>query len=167
MTRFHLAQVNIGRFVAPVDDPRMEGSLAAGSDQGVGGQKSRVRLAAADRRRQRDGDPALCGKGSSYGDQHVRLDIVRGAATIRVSVGRFGQLHDRKRWFEPIPGPILALWWLPAGHIPSVAEALDRLGHLKAHRPTQCRSRSARRFRRLTRRRQTYGLDARFCEWAT
>ena len=25
MTRFHLAQVNIGRFVAPIDDPRMEG----------------------------------------------------------------------------------------------------------------------------------------------
>ena len=25
MTRFHLAQVNIGRIIAPIDDPRMEG----------------------------------------------------------------------------------------------------------------------------------------------
>jgi hypothetical protein len=30
----------------------------------------------------------------------------------------------------------LTLWWIPAGHIPSIAEAKERLAHLEAHGPT-------------------------------
>ncbi|MBM7857845.1 DUF3291 domain-containing protein [Lentzea nigeriaca] len=29
-----------------------------------------------------------------------------------------------------------ALWWVPAGHRPSVAEAEERLVHLRAHGPS-------------------------------
>ena len=47
-----------------------------------------------------------------------------------------GPLRDRKQWFEPMEGPILALWWISAGHVPTVAEAMERLAHLKAHGPT-------------------------------
>jgi hypothetical protein len=35
-----------------------------------------------------------------------------------------GPLRDRRQWFESIDGPMLALWWIPAGHIPAVAEAV-------------------------------------------
>ena len=45
-------------------------------------------------------------------------------------------LRGRHQWFEPIQGPILALWWIPAGHIPTVEEARERLHHLKTHGPT-------------------------------
>ena len=45
-------------------------------------------------------------------------------------------LRARKQWFEPLEGPILVLWWIPAGQIPTVAEAQGRLQHLKDHGPT-------------------------------
>jgi tetratricopeptide (TPR) repeat protein len=46
-------------------------------------------------------------------------------------------LRDRSKWFEPIDGPILALWWVPAGHVPTVAEAADRLKLLKERGPSR------------------------------
>jgi hypothetical protein len=30
----------------------------------------------------------------------------------------------------------MALWWVPAGHVPTVSEAEERLEHLRAHGPT-------------------------------
>jgi Domain of unknown function (DUF3291) len=35
------------------------------------------------------------------------------------------------KWFEKRSAPHLTLWWIPAGHIPSVEEARDRLEFLK------------------------------------
>lgn len=32
---------------------------------------------------------------------------------------------------------VTALWWVPAGHRPTVAEAEERLLHLRAHGPTE------------------------------
>jgi hypothetical protein len=79
-----------------------------------------------------------------------------------------GPLRDRKQWFEPIEGPIQVLWWVPAGHIPAVAEALDRLQHLKEHGP----SAAAFTFRTPFPPPggdsfEIAGLDAEFCEWAS
>jgi hypothetical protein len=28
------------------------------------------------------------------------------------------------------------MWWIPAGHVPDVAEARERLDHLRTHGPT-------------------------------
>jgi hypothetical protein len=79
-----------------------------------------------------------------------------------------GPLRDRKQWFEPIDGPILALWWVPAGHIPTVDEAIDRLRILKERGPCT----DSFTFRKPfpapdTRADQIPGLDAALCEWAT
>lgn len=47
-------------------------------------------------------------------------------------------LRRRREWFERWPdGPYLCLWWVGAGHHPTVAEALDRLAHLREHGPTE------------------------------
>jgi hypothetical protein len=45
----------------------------------------------------------------------------------------YGALRDRKRWFEKFDGPYYALWWVPAGHIPTTQEAKERLEHLREH----------------------------------
>ena len=79
-----------------------------------------------------------------------------------------GPLRDRKQWFEPIDGPILALWWIAAGHIPSVAEALERLEILKVRGPSP----EAFTFRQPfpapgDEQSEVMSLDAAFCEWAT
>ena len=45
-------------------------------------------------------------------------------------------LRQRRDWFEKFEKPITALWWVPAGHIPSVDEAKKRLAHLQEHGAT-------------------------------
>jgi hypothetical protein len=41
----------------------------------------------------------------------------------------------RKQWFETMTTPFLTLWWVPAGHRPSLAEAKERLEELTARGP--------------------------------
>ena len=53
-----------------------------------------------------------------YGDAHVAV------------------LRRRREWFERLGEPETALWWVPAGTMPTVADAEERLAHLRAHGPT-------------------------------
>ena len=46
-----------------------------------------------------------------------------------------GVLRDRQRWFGRLPGPHLALWWIPAGSEPTLDDAKHRLRLLDAHGP--------------------------------
>ena len=79
-----------------------------------------------------------------------------------------GPLRNRREWFDPVEGPILVLWWVPAGHIPSIEEAKTRFATLKSRGP----SAEAFTFRdpcpspgqRLV---SMPGIDAEFCDWAT
>jgi hypothetical protein len=43
-------------------------------------------------------------------------------------------MRRRREWFTRIVVH-MALWWVPAGHRPPVAEAEDRLEHLRHHGP--------------------------------
>ena len=43
----------------------------------------------------------------------------------------------RHEWFEQLEElPSLAMWWIPAGHIPSLKEAEAKILHLRDHGPT-------------------------------
>ena len=46
-------------------------------------------------------------------------------------------LRDRHEWFEKFSGNYLALWWVPAGHVPGIDEAKKRIAHLNEHGPTE------------------------------
>ena len=135
MARFHLAQVNIGRFRAPIDDPIMEGfrsqldPINALADRSPGfvwrlqteeGNATGIR---------------------PYADERmaINMSVWETLESLQQYVYRsahIGPLRDRKQWFEPIEGPILALWWVPAGHIPTIAEAKERLELLREKGPT-------------------------------
>lgn len=45
-------------------------------------------------------------------------------------------LRRRREWFERIEAPFVALWWVPAGYIPTPLEAKARVDHLAEHGPT-------------------------------
>jgi hypothetical protein len=45
-------------------------------------------------------------------------------------------MRHRRAWFTRMTDPHLALWWVPAGTIPTVAEARRRLGLLARSGPT-------------------------------
>ncbi|MBI1257181.1 MAG: DUF3291 domain-containing protein [Chloroflexi bacterium] len=42
----------------------------------------------------------------------------------------------RKEWFEKLTIPIMVLWWIPAGHQPTPAEAKLKLEYLDQHGAT-------------------------------
>jgi Domain of unknown function (DUF3291) len=49
--------------------------------------------------------------------------------------GHVAVMRRRREWFERMR-VYLALWWVPEGHIPTIAEAQERLVHLEAHGPS-------------------------------
>jgi hypothetical protein len=44
-------------------------------------------------------------------------------------------MRRRREWFDRMSDSHLVLWWVPAGHRPTVEEALDRLETLRANGP--------------------------------
>ena len=45
-------------------------------------------------------------------------------------------MRRRREWFTRLAEAHLALWWIPAGSIPTVEDIRDRVEHLRAHGPT-------------------------------
>lgn len=168
MSRFHLAQVNIGRIRAPLDDPMMDGFRS----------QLDVINALADRtpgfvwRLQTEEGNAMAIRPVADDDRMaINMSVWESLEALQEFVYRsahVGPLRDRKQWFEPLDGPILALWWVPAGHIPSISEALDRLRQLKECGPSP----EAFTFRQPfpspgSQAKDVTVIDTSLCDWAT
>ncbi|MER6299866.1 DUF3291 domain-containing protein [Kitasatospora sp. NPDC001539] len=50
--------------------------------------------------------------------------------------GHLEAMQRRREWFERHVEAHLVLWWVPAGHLPTVDEALERLADLRANGPS-------------------------------
>ncbi|MCQ4209407.1 DUF3291 domain-containing protein [Streptomyces longispororuber] len=50
--------------------------------------------------------------------------------------GHLEVMRRRREWFDRHLEAHLVLWWVPAGHIPTVDEALERLADLRSHGPS-------------------------------
>jgi len=132
-SRFHIAQVNIGRVLAPIDDPLLAGFVARLEDinalaDATPGFVWRLQTSAGNATAYRpyDNDDRILMNLSVWETpEQLREFVYR---TVHVEV-----MRQRKSWFERFDGPYLALWWVPAGDIPSIDEATDRLAHLKTH----------------------------------
>ena len=167
MTRYHLAQVNIGRLRAPLEDPIMEGfrsqldPINALADRSPG---------FVWRLQTEDGNATAI---RPFDDERmaINMSVWESLQALQQYVYRsahVGPLRDRKQWFEPLEGPILALWWIPVGHIPTIAEAKARLQLLKERGPSP----EAFTFRSPFPSPDSEGgdvvnLDEMFCDWAT
>ena len=44
--------------------------------------------------------------------------------------------RDRPKWFEKMDKPSYCLWWIPVGHIPTIAQGRERLEHYQKHGAT-------------------------------
>lgn len=131
---WHIAQINVGRLVAPIDDPRIQpfvdrlDAVNAVADAAPGfvwrlqddtGNATSILVT---------DDPFFLINMSVWTDIESFTDFVYGDAHKPL-------LSQRLDWFERPRGPILAMWWVPAGHIPTPDEGIARLDHLKAHGP--------------------------------
>jgi hypothetical protein len=135
VARYHLAQANIGRIVAPLDDPIMDGfrtqldPINALADRSPGFV---WRLQTAD-------GNAMAIRPMADERMAINMSVWESIDALRQYVyqsAHVALLRDRKQWFEAIEGPILVLWWISAGHVPTVEEALDRLRCLKERGPS-------------------------------
>jgi hypothetical protein len=136
VTAYHLAQVNIGRLLAPVDDPRIDDfrnaldhiNALAEAQPGFVWRMTGEGNDATDIRP--DADDALLAINVSV------WASVEHLAAFAYRTEHRNYVRRRLEWFEPATQPIFALWWVPVGHAPSLDECLERLAHLRAHGPT-------------------------------
>jgi len=136
MAQYNIAQVNIGRIRAELDDPVMAGfvnrldeiNALADSSPGfvwrlIESQGNATYLRPFD-------DPWML----------LNMSVWDSVENLRQFV--FGTSHKellrrRHAWFEKLTDVYAALWWVPTGHSPGVDEARQRLAHLQKHGPTQ------------------------------
>ncbi len=133
---WYLAQVNVGRLRAPVDDPLIA-DFVAGLDR-INALADRApgfvwRLQTADGNataiRPVDDDELLAINMSVWESVEALADYV-----YRSEHAAF--MRRRREWFERFGTSYLALWWTPAGTIPTVSEAMQRIARLDRLGPT-------------------------------
>jgi hypothetical protein len=135
MSTYHLAQLNIGRIKAPMDSPVMAG---------FANNLDRINaLAEATTgfiwRLQTDEGDATAIRPFDDPDMLVNMSLWRDVESLSRYVYQSAHVElmkKRREWFERMDEAFLVLWWVPAGHIPSVAEAIARLQKLRAEGPS-------------------------------
>jgi hypothetical protein len=136
MSTWHLAQINIGRLVAPKGDPRVQpffhaldrvNAIADASPgfvwrlQSESGNATDIAFSP---------DPLLAVNMSVWADAGALFAFVyRSAHT--------PEMARRREYFERFDGAYQALWWGPAGTVPSVDEGLSRLWLLDRFGPCE------------------------------
>ncbi|MGH1492773.1 MAG: DUF3291 domain-containing protein [Acidimicrobiales bacterium] len=133
MTDYQLAQINIGKLHHPLEAPETAeftnaldpiNELAESSPGFIwrlkdedGGSSSYVSVPGHE-------DPMDIVNFSIWQD----LDSLKN---FMYKTDHVGFLRRRTEWFVPPEQVVTALWWIPAGTVPSILEAYDRLDHLR------------------------------------
>ena len=136
-----VAQVNIGRLVAPLDSPQLAdfvawldpvNSVADGAPGFVWRLQTEDGNSTALRAFEGDAE-------GSDGGILINMSVwetVEDLAAFVYGEAHLAVLRRRREWFERLKDAYLALWWVPRGHIPTITEAEDRVRLLRAHGPT-------------------------------
>jgi hypothetical protein len=135
MASHHLAQLNVGRIVGPLDGPVMADFMAGLDEINALAEASPGYVW---RLQTEDGNATAI---RPYEDDRmlVNLSVWESAEALADFVYRSDHvrfLRRRREWFEPPVEAIVVLWWIPAGTTPTAAEAVERLEHLRRHGPT-------------------------------
>ena len=142
-SHYHLAQLNIARLLAPIDSPALADFVAQLDEINQLADHSSGfvwRLQAGD------------GNATSirpFNDDYilVNMSVWESLEQLRAYVytsAHSAVMRRRREWFEPMKNAYIVLWWVPAGHIPTVAEAKERLEILQ----TQGETAAAFKFKR-------------------
>jgi hypothetical protein len=135
MSQFHLAQMNVATALYPLDDPRMAAFMAQLDAVNALAEASPgfVWRLQSDQGNATDikvgDDPKFIVNMSVWSSAEALFEFVYKSAHRLVMV-------RRREWFDRPVAAYQVLWWVEAGHAPSVEEGLARLRHLDAHGPT-------------------------------
>jgi hypothetical protein len=134
MSGWHLAQINVATALYPLDDPRIAAFVAKLDEvnaladatpgfvwrlQSDSGNATDIKASE---------DPNFIVNMSVWSDAEALFDFVYKTSHRLV-------MAQRREWFARPNGAYMTLWWVPAGHRPTVEEGLARLAHLDREGP--------------------------------
>ena len=132
---FHLAQINIAKLIAPLDDPRIASFVAQLDEINALAEESpgfvwRLKTESGNAT---DipycDDPFVIPNMSVWESIEALQKFVYRSRHIEV-------FRDRAKWFEKASKPMYCLWWVPEGRRPTVEEGRERLEHYQRHGAT-------------------------------
>ncbi len=135
----HLAELNVGRLIAPPDDPKVaEFMQALDRVNGLG-----KRMPGFVWMMEGSGVPGMGNTENMIGGDPQRIanltvweDVASLEAFVWNTVHR--QFYDRRaEWFEVLGEMHFVMWWIPAGSRPTLTEALQKLDDLRQNGPSE------------------------------
>jgi hypothetical protein len=133
---WQLAQINVGRLVAPAEDPAVAefmGLLASVNALAESSPGFVWRL------KDEDGPGATGIRPAPDPQFIVNMSVWADADSLFGFVYRSAHtphMARRREWFARFEGAYQALWWIPAGHRPTTEEGLSRLWLLDRYGPS-------------------------------
>ncbi|HEY2618501.1 MAG TPA: DUF3291 domain-containing protein [Acetobacteraceae bacterium] len=126
MSAWHVAQMNVGTVLYPLDDPRIaefmglldQVNAMADASPGFVWRLQSAQGNATDI--QVSDDPSFIVNMSVWQSVEALFDFVYRSSHRNV-------MAKRRNWFARPDGAYQVLWWIPAGSTPSVAQGLERL----------------------------------------
>jgi hypothetical protein len=135
MSGYHVAQLNIGRLLASLDSTQLAPFVEAlepinAVADGAPGFVWRLQT--------EDGDATAI---RAFDDDMLLVNMsvwesVEALADFVYRSDHVAVMRRRREFFERMAEAFMVLWWVPAGHRPSVDEAKDRLERLRRDGPT-------------------------------
>jgi hypothetical protein len=130
----HLAELNVGRLLAPTDDPRVAEFMGAlDKVNGLG-----KRMPGFVWMMEGSGEPGTGNTEAKIGGDPqfvANLTVWEDAQSLETYVFKtvHKQFYDRRtEWFEVMGEQHFVMWWVPVGHRPTLDEALAKLALKKA-----------------------------------
>ncbi len=132
MVTHHLAQFNVARFLLPMDDPTNV-DFVDNLDK-INGQ-AETAPGFVWRAKDESGNSTAM---NPYDDPLVIINysVWESPEALRdytFSGDHLAIMRRRRDWFEKHVEAYHVCWWIPAGHTPTVPEAVERLDHLVAN----------------------------------
>lgn len=133
----NIAELNVGRLIAPKDDPRVAEFMA-----------NLDRINSLGKRMPgfvwiMEGDAGFGNTATAIeGDDRYIPNLTVWETPQHLEKFVFQTLHAkfmerRAEWFQVLGDMHFVMWWVPQGHKPDLAEAMAKLHHLRAHGPSK------------------------------
>jgi hypothetical protein len=137
MKKYHLAQINIARMKGTtIDDPIMAEFVANLDRINALAESS---LGFVWRLKDDDNNATAF---NPYNDEQIIVNAsvwesIEALERFAFNSDHVAFVRRRREWFQSFGKAYTAMWWIPAGTVPTVAEMVQKLSDLQANGPSQ------------------------------
>ena len=136
MSIYHIAQANMAHAIAALDDPAMASFVVQLEDI------NSVADVSAGFVWRLQGEEADAEARHLFQDERLLFNMsvwesIEALHNFTYRSDHLRPFRDRRKWFTPLDSAHLVLWWIPAGQLPTIAEAKTRFDLLNAKGPSE------------------------------